>query len=400
MSKNANLIKSDISNLFQELETIATETKLEEKKKRGYVEPSVSDISNLFEGLEEASRQAKELSTEDTEKLGAFSGLMEQMTSITKKVEDEVTTQINEVVTEFVEEEDKPKEFIEEKTEQPPEKSTDIIEKIVDNLDEMRYTTEVKEELDQIEALRKEFEQYKTALQNQVTKGLATSSGGGEVRLEFLDDVDRDTAKVDGKFLKFDSSSGKFVGDDASAAAGSLSGSTLASNVTASSLTSLGTSVTVAGSSGITLSQGSISLKNGGTQSRIDFYCESSNAHYARLQAPAHSAFSGNVTLTLPATTDTIAGIASSQTLTNKTFTSPTIDTFTFSSGTSTSGMIVGGTGIVFEGSTADAHETTLTAAEPTQDNTITIPDSSMTLLTTATHVNQASHIVRCIALG
>ena len=221
MSKNVNLIKSDISNLFQELETIATETKLEEKKKRGYVEPSVSDISNLFEGLEEASRQAKELSSEDTEKLGAFSGLMEQMTTITKKVEDDVTTQINEVVTEFVEEEitheeeDELREFAEEKTEQPPEKSTDIIEKIVDNLDEMRYSTEVKEELDQIEALRKEFEQYKTALQNQVTKGLATSSGGGEVRLEFLDDVDRDTAKVNGKFLKFDSSSGKFVGADA-----------------------------------------------------------------------------------------------------------------------------------------------------------------------------------------
>ena len=226
MSKNVNLIKSDISNLFQDLETIATETKLEEKKKRGYVEPTVSDISNLFQGLEEASRQAKELSSEDTEKLGAFSGLMEQMTTITKKVENDVTTQINEVVTEFVdedithEEEDELREFVEEQEtkepEQPTEKSTDIIEKIVDNLDEMRYSTEVKEELDQIEALRKEFEQYKTALQNQVTKGLATSSGGGEVRLEFLDDVDRDTAKVDGKFLKFDSSSGKFVGDDAS----------------------------------------------------------------------------------------------------------------------------------------------------------------------------------------
>ena len=55
---------------------------------------------------------------------------------------------------------------------------------------------------------------------------------------------------------------------------------------------------------------------------------------------------------------------------------------------------------ITFEGATDDAHETTLTAAEPTQDNTITIPDSSMTLLTTATHANQATHIVRCIALG
>ena len=31
--------------------------------------------------------------------------------------------------------------------------------------------------------------------------------------LSSFDDVDRDTAKVDGKFLKYDSSSGKFVGD-------------------------------------------------------------------------------------------------------------------------------------------------------------------------------------------
>ena len=43
---------------------------------------------------------------------------------------------------------------------------------------------------DEIEKLRKEFKHYNTMLQNQVTKGLATSSGGGEVRLEFLDDVD------------------------------------------------------------------------------------------------------------------------------------------------------------------------------------------------------------------
>jgi len=38
--------------------------------------------------------------------------------------------------------------------------------------------------------------------------------GGGEVRLEFLDDVDRDTTKVDGKFLKYEASSGKWIGVD------------------------------------------------------------------------------------------------------------------------------------------------------------------------------------------
>ena len=51
---------------------------------------------------------------------------------------------------------------------------------------------------------------------NRITTQLATLGGGGEVRLEFLDDVDRDTAKVDGKFLKYQSSTGKWVGADAS----------------------------------------------------------------------------------------------------------------------------------------------------------------------------------------
>ena len=40
--------------------------------------------------------------------------------------------------------------------------------------------------------------------------------GGGEVRLEFLDDLDRDSALVDGKFLKYQASTKTFVGADAS----------------------------------------------------------------------------------------------------------------------------------------------------------------------------------------
>ena len=62
----------------------------------------------------------------------------------------------------------------------------------------------------------------------------------------------------------------------------------------------------VGGTEGVIISQGAIQIKNGGTQSYIDFYCESSNAHYTRLQAPAHSAFSGNVTITLPAASGTV----------------------------------------------------------------------------------------------
>ena len=82
--------------------------------------------------------------------------------------------------------------------------------------------------------------------------------------------------------------------------------------------TSLGGTVTITGN--VMVSSGLIAVKNGGSQSEVRLYCESGNAHYAALQAPAHSAFSGNITLTLPAVTDTIAGIAATQTFTNKTF--------------------------------------------------------------------------------
>ena len=91
--------------------------------------------------------------------------------------------------------------------------------------------------------------------------------------------------------------------------------------------TQVTTSLGVGGGStnGVQISQGAIAIKNGGTQSYVDFYCESSNAHYARLQAPAHSAFSGNITLTLPATTDTLVGKTTTDTLTNKTLSAPAV---------------------------------------------------------------------------
>ena len=46
------------------------------------------------------------------------------------------------------------------------------------------------------------------------------------------------------------------------------------------------------------------------TPARIDLYCEVSNAHYTRLQAPAHSTYSGNVTVTLPNVSGNLAVLA------------------------------------------------------------------------------------------
>ena len=61
----------------------------------------------------------------------------------------------------------------------------------------------------------------------------------------------------------------------------------------------------------LTISGGVVDVKNTGTQSVVRFYCESSNAHYTEIQAAAHGDYSGNVTVTLPVTTGTLATTAS-----------------------------------------------------------------------------------------
>jgi hypothetical protein len=62
--------------------------------------------------------------------------------------------------------------------------------------------------------------------------------------------------------------------------------------------------------------------------------------------------------------------------------TSPTIGTPTITSPTVT-GLTLNDSSIVFEGSSADAYETTLTVTNPTADRTITLPDRTGTVVTT-----------------
>ena len=207
--------------------------------------------------------------------------------------------------------------------------------------------------------------------------------------------------------------------------------------------------VRIDGSNGIDMESGAISIKNSGAESYVRFYCESSNAHYTQLQAAPHSAYSGNVTVVLPASADTLVGRATTDTLTNKTLTTPiiteidsgstitldattdivldadggdvtlkdggtTFGNFNNSSGelviqsgsTPTTAITMSGANVtvagnltvsgttttvdsttvniqnafVFEGATADAHETTLTTVDPTADRTISLPNQSGTL--------------------
>lgn len=114
-----------------------------------------------------------------------------------------------------------------------------------------------------------------------------------------------------------------------------LTAPTLTGTTTAAAANFSGTTTFAGGANnGVSITQGAIKIKNGGTQSYVDFYCEVSNAHYVRVQAPAHSAFSGNVVITLPTTTSVLVGRTSTDTLTNKTLTSPDINTPDIDGGT------------------------------------------------------------------
>ena len=81
---------------------------------------------------------------------------------------------------------------------------------------------------------------------------------------------------------------------------------------------------------------------------------------------------------------NTVATLTGSQTLVNKTFTSPTLNVHDFT-GTQT-GLGVGSGAIIFEGATADNFETTLTVEDPTQDNTITLPNTDGDIITDTTN--------------
>ena len=58
-----------------------------------------------------------------------------------------------------------------------------------------------------VDALQKHYQSFLSRIQQ-----LSTIGGGGETRLEFLDDVDRNSAKVNNKFLRYNSINKKWEG--------------------------------------------------------------------------------------------------------------------------------------------------------------------------------------------
>ena len=250
---NAAEKKTDLSEFF----SLISQEKTEQKEKiKEQISNPTSDLSSLFKQLEDAHKEIKKektLSEEDQIKLESFSNLVNILNSESTNEKDIQTEpditrdefskdEIQEPDSDIRPEEQSPTleeiESVEEETEEPVQEVNDIIKNVVTSIGDMSDKLEVKEQVDEVTSLRREFNNFKKLIQKDIANQKMSGAGSGEVRLEFLDDVQRSTAKVDGKFLKYDSSSDKFIGADASsgtAAADDISAGDAAVNITTTS---------------------------------------------------------------------------------------------------------------------------------------------------------------------
>ena len=84
----------ELGKLFEKLESIAKETKLEEKKKIDYVETTESDLSSLFTELEKVSQETKTSNEDSKDKLNEFASLFENISQQKEDYPDDLPSDV------------------------------------------------------------------------------------------------------------------------------------------------------------------------------------------------------------------------------------------------------------------------------------------------------------------
>ena len=201
----------DMKDLFQML--------AEEKAKNSAAQKKTKKKSKDLQGdfLEAFSSELKQLKEEEEKQKREVAAMEAWLTSPT----DKGGVQVEEIVGDT---EDKLPEIeeIQEVVEQVFEEDKEILEELVDTplqeqaLDYLKTKrVEISEEQVKIKGLEKQIDDVKKSIMS-IRLGLQGSSGGGAVKIKDMDDLDRSTALVNNKFLKYNSASGKWVGADAS----------------------------------------------------------------------------------------------------------------------------------------------------------------------------------------
>jgi len=179
------------------------------------------DIDSMFSQVKESINEDKKKKKKEEKQIQALESWLFTEAQLQEKTEEVTKSPVigvdeteyeNWIEDEWDEEEEVTSEVVEETEEE--EEVEDTVDHALKILETIKSKEEVRENLQDPEILkiRRELEYLKNLVNAQ--------GGGGEVRLEFLDDVDRDSVKVDGKFLKYQASTGTFIGADASGGGG------------------------------------------------------------------------------------------------------------------------------------------------------------------------------------
>mgnify|MGYP001226511720 CR=1 FL=1 len=160
--------------------------------------------------VEEFSKEFKKLREQEEQHKRDVAAMEAWLTSpVIEKNEEPVATteQVTEEEIETVEqvlEEDK--EILEALAETP------LQEQALEYLNTKKK--EITEESAEVESIKKQIQDLKRQITN-LNLAQQGMGGGGAVNIKDMDDVDRSTALVNGKFLKYNSATGKFIGADA-----------------------------------------------------------------------------------------------------------------------------------------------------------------------------------------
>ena len=182
-----------------------------------------SELNDFFKLLAQEKKKKEEEFHSIVGELNLGS-LFEEVSTLKKenkiKNQKEVKT-LKEFESIFNSEELEIKKYVENQLEQKSEEITKEEPLIEKSLGLLAEPSNVKQQNDPLTPLDQKFatlddlqNHYKLFL-NRIQQQLSTLGGGGETRLEFLDDVDRNTAKTDNYFLKYNASLKKWVGDPA-----------------------------------------------------------------------------------------------------------------------------------------------------------------------------------------
>ena len=129
-----------------------------------------------------------------------------------KKNKEEMDSLIGDSFNELFLEKIKPNENIEKQVENKVVNENAISEGLLNILPNEKNSDPLTP-LNQKFATLDDLQNHYNLFLNRIQQELSTIGGGGEVRLEFLDDVDRATAKTNDYYLKYDATLNKWVGD-------------------------------------------------------------------------------------------------------------------------------------------------------------------------------------------